>query len=155
MTAAAASTPPSAPEKMAWWQKTLLGLAVVVAWIVVGTFAAKFFVGTTTLTEPVDRQLAALKRGDIEAACAEMTAEYRGRTPLAAFRDGIASVSQLSRGVTLSFHERTVGTRGARLRGTLVDDRGDVLLLHYLLVEEDGMWRIRSFDATPAPKPKD
>ena len=134
--------PPEAPKKkMPLWKKIVIGIAgFVVLAVVAVTFA---FWATSGLVAPVERQLAALKRGDIAAAYAETSITFRDTTPLPEFTAFVKRYPGLSRNASYSFNERAVDASGTgRLKGALTDDRGGVLPVEYRLVKENDQWRI-------------
>jgi hypothetical protein len=135
-------------------QKAIVGLAVVAAWVAVASVATHFWTRISEPAAPVERHFAALKRGDVEAAYADMAAAYRAQTAFADFRDAMTSRPALSRIADFNFPNRKIGPKAATLVGSLTDDAGGRYVARYDLVKEEGAWRIRAFQVRPESMPQ-
>ncbi len=126
-------------KKMALWKKIALGLVAFVA-----VALALAFLLTAGLVEPIDRQLAAFKAGDVDAAYAETSIAYRKTMSKAQFADFLRANPALrevtDRTFTTRSRENDVGT----VKGTLKTAEGGVIPVEYRLVQENGAWKILS-----------
>ncbi|MBZ0217500.1 MAG: DUF4864 domain-containing protein [Fimbriimonadaceae bacterium] len=137
-----AAAPPK--KKMAMWKKILIGLVVV---IVAAISAALYF--TSGLTETVDRQIAALQRGDIRGAYEETSVAFQQNTSIEDFTQFVQSNPILTRITGHSFSSRKVENGVGYLRGKLTTDGGGVQPVSYQLVKENDIWKILSIDFNP------
>ena len=131
--------------QMARWQKWTVGV-----FLFVGVGLALGFWLTSGLVEPVQRQLAALKRGDLQSAYAETSAGFHNTISFEKFTEFVKSQPPLSHNATFSFLQRKVNASGTgELNGTLTDDQGTVLPVQYKLVKENGTWKIFGIHLAP------
>jgi len=142
-----AATPAAAKTKMklARWQ-VMLGGAVVMAAL------TSFFVFwiTSGLTEPIQKQLDAFRHNDLQTAYAEMSAGFQHGISFEEFSKFVDSNPALSHNVSHSFMSRSssssIGadpTQTGDVKGSITDDQGRVLPVHYVLVKENGAWKIK------------
>jgi hypothetical protein len=143
--AAAATSATPTKKKMALWKKIALG---VVGFIVVVVVIALW--ATSGVIEPIDRQLAALKSGDLQAAYAETSTGFRDAVSFEKFEAFVKQYPALSRNASHSFSSRSTNASGSgEVKGTLTDDRGAVLPVQYQLVKENGAWKILGLHIGP------
>lgn len=140
------STRFSAPRvkfKIARWQ------IMLVAAIAIAGFTSFFvFRATSGLVEPIQRQLDAFKRDDLRAAYAETSASFQKDISFEKFSELMKSVPSLSHNVSHSFMSRSARTNGdgtgtGDIMGSITDDRGGVVPMHYELIMENGTWKIK------------
>ncbi|MBX3576591.1 MAG: DUF4864 domain-containing protein [Rhizobiaceae bacterium] len=131
------------------WLKITLGVvAAVIAVIVAIVYIAIW--ATSGLVEPVERQLAAMKAGNMEAAYAETSEAFQQATPMDAF---IAFVDQnpiLKDTASHSFTNRSINNGIGVLEGQLTSSTGGVVPVAYQLVKENGVWKIQHIQLNPA-----
>jgi len=125
------------PKKKRLWPKILIGIAVFI-----GLTIAIAFWATSGLVDPIDRQLAAIKRGDMQAAYAENAIAMRDRISLAQFEAFVKRHPVLQRNADRTFTSRSLQGATGEVKGTLTDDRGAVMPVQYQLVKENDQWRI-------------
>ena len=139
---ATSAAPPK--KKMALWKKIAIGLvAIIVAVVGLALFA------TSGLREPVDRQLAALGRGDFQAAYSETSQAFQRSTSLAQFEQFIRANPIIAEANDASFSERRVEDGVGYLQGRLTTPSGGVQPISYRLVKEEGVWKVLSIDLNP------
>jgi hypothetical protein len=133
-----AATAVPAKKKMALWKKISIGVVVfVVAAVALALWA------TSDLVPPIERQLDALKRGDMQAAYSETSTTFRDSVSLPQFQAFVRQHPGLSRNAGHSFSERSVDASGTgHVKGTLKDDRGGALPIEYQLIKENDQWKI-------------
>lgn len=126
---------------MPTWLKVVLGIAVVLGVFVGGL--VWFLVGiTSVLIEPIDRQIAALKAGDMAAAYAETSEAFHKATPLegfTAFVDGNPILRDIA---SRSFPNRSINNGVGTVSGSLTSSTGGVMPIEYRLVKENEIWKI-------------
>ena len=141
--APARSYVPKINMKIARWQ------IVLVAAIAIAGFASVFvFWATSGLVEPIQRQLDAFKHNDLRAAYAETSTSFQQDISLEKFSELVKSVPSLSHNVSHSFTSRSSstnadGTGTGDVIGSITDDQGGVVPVHYELVKENGAWKIK------------
>jgi hypothetical protein len=141
--APARSIVPQMNMKIARWQIMLAGA------IGIAGFAAFFvFWATAGLVEPIQRQLDAFKHDDFRAAYAETSTSFQQDLSFEKFSEFMKSIPSLSHNVSHSFTSRSSstnadGTGTGDVMGSITDDQGGVLPVHYELVKENGAWKIK------------
>lgn len=127
----------SAKPKMALWKKILIGVVVfVVAVVGLAMFA------TSGLDEPVERQLAALSAGNIQAAYAETSVAFQQNTSLEQFAAFVERYPVLKSISGHSFTTREIENGVGTLKGTLTTSDGGVVPIEFRLVKENDVWKI-------------
>jgi len=135
---AAAAVSPTPAKKMALWKKIALG---VVGFIVVVVVIALW--ATSGVIEPIDHQLAALKRGDLQAPYAETSTGFRDTVSFEKFEAFVKQYPALSHNASNSFSSRSANADGTgSAKDSLTDDHGGVLPVQYKLVKENGARKI-------------
>ena len=139
-----APRPPGVPplrtgRRMATWKKVVLSVLAFIA--VVVALVLYFTVG---LVEPIDRQLSALRAGDLEAAYAETSIAFQKATSPEDFAAFVAANPMLKEVADHSFSERSFENDLGTVRGTLKSPDGGALPVEYKLVKEQGAWKILS-----------
>jgi hypothetical protein len=123
---------------MTRWQKWLAGTVCLVA-----VPAAVLYWTLSDLTDPIQRQLDALRRGDLRAAYTETSAGFRGKISFEKFSDFVKEHPSLSHTASYSFTSRSADFSGTgSVKGTLTDERGAVRPAQYGLVKENKAWKI-------------
>ena len=128
-----------AKKKMALWKKILIG---VVAFFVL-VIGSAFFL-TSGLVEPIDRQLAAIKAGNIKAAYSETSIAFQKSNSLERFAGFVKANPALAQVKDRTFTKRSVEGSSGKVTGTLETADGSVIPIEYQLVKESGAWRILS-----------
>ncbi len=132
--------PPAATRRgMALWKKILLG---VVAIIVVAVALALLLTGP--LVEPVEKQLSALRAGDVDAAYAMTSEAFQRAVSRDRFGDFLKANPVLMHVTDYSFSERKRSNGVGTLKGTLETEDGGKVPVVYKLIEEKGAWKILS-----------
>jgi hypothetical protein len=129
--------------KIARWQ------IVLVAAIAIAGFGAFFaFWATSGLVEPIQRQLEAFNRDDLRAAYAETSTSFQQDISFEKFSELMRDIPSLSNNVSHSFTSRSSttnadGTGKGDVIGSITDNQGGVVPVHYELVKENSGWRIK------------
>lgn len=128
-----------------------LFVAVILAIIVLGGwYIVMRIIGITdALIVPVERQLAALKAGDMQAAYVETSQAFQQATPMDAFVTFVDQFPALKDAAEYSFPERSISNGEGRLRGTLTSSTGAVTPIVYQLVKENDVWKIIYINVNP------
>ena len=138
------SAVPTTKMKLARWHIMLAG-AIVIA----GLTSFFAFWATSGLIEPIQRQLDAFRHDDLQAAYAEMSVTFHQEISFDKFSEFVRSNPSLSHNVSHSFTSRSSsssaanGTGKGDVKGSITDDQGTVLPVHYALVKENGAWKIK------------
>jgi hypothetical protein len=143
-TPVAGSAVPGAPPRKSrrgLWIKILAGVAV----FIVAVVALALYL-TADLIEPIDRQIAALRAGDLDAAYAETSIAFQEATSKEKFADFIKANRGLTQIADHSFSERSYENNIGKVSGTLTTKDGAVIPITYRLVKENGQWRILGFN---------
>lgn len=140
---AASTTPGTSPAaapaktKMALWKKILIGVAVFIG----GVIAIAYF-ATSGLNEPVERHLAALRAGNLEAAYAETSIAFQQNTSIEQYAAFIDRYPVLKNIADYSFGERSIENGIGTLKGKLTTTDGGVVPIEFKLVKENDQWKI-------------
>lgn len=131
------------------WLKITLGvvagvIAVIVAIVYIALWA------TSGLIEPVERQLAALKAGNMEAAYAETSEAFKQATPMQSFTAFVDQNPILKDTASHSFSSRSINNGIGVLEGQLTSSSGGVVPVKYQLVKENDAWKIQHIQLNPA-----
>jgi len=126
---------------MPTWLKVILGIIAGLA-LFAGAIIAFVFWLTSGLLEPIDRQLTALKAGDMQAAYAETSDAFREATPMDAFVGFVDSNPILKDVASKSFPTRSFENNLGKVEGTLTASTGAVVPVAYQLVKENESWKI-------------
>jgi hypothetical protein len=125
------------------WLKILLGivggfvaLIAVVVWIA--------FSATSGLIETVERQLAALKAGNIDAAYSETSDGFRQATSQEQFAGFVQQYPILKDYGSYSFPNRSFENNTGKVSGTLTATGGEVTTIDYQMVYEKDAWKVHN-----------
>lgn len=129
------------------WLKIVLGVVVGLA-AVIGVAIWVALWATSGLLEPIDRQLAALKAGKMEAAYEETSQAFREATPLARFTAFVDANPILKDAAEHTFSSRSIENSVGKVSGTLTSSTGGVIPIEYQLVKENDAWKILNIDLT-------
>ena len=114
------------------------GIAAVIALIVWFALWA-----TSGLIEPIERQLAALKAGNMDAAYAETSEAFRGATTKEQFATFVGQYPILKDAASHSFTNRSIENSVGTVSGTLTSATGGVWPVDYRLIKENDAWKIQ------------
>ncbi|MGE0500067.1 MAG: DUF4864 domain-containing protein [Rhizobiaceae bacterium] len=131
-----------------WLKITLIVTAIVAA--VIAAIVYLVISWTSVLVEPVARQLAALKAGDMDAAYAETSEAFRQSTTKEAFGKFVDEYPILKDAADHSFPNRNIKNNEGYLRGSLTSSSGGVTPIEYRLVKENGFWKIIYINVNPS-----
>lgn len=130
------------------------------AWMVSGTiiiwfvllfstiFALAVYI-TSALDKPIDKQLEALKKGDIKAAYAYTSKDFQNATSLDDFKAFIKQYPSLTNNRSSFFNERQIENNVGVMKGTLTAKDGAKTPIQYRLIKEDGVWKILNIEVLP------
>jgi len=121
--------------------KILLGI-VLAGVAAVGLFVATLPWATSGLIEPVERQLAALKAGNIDAAYAETASAFRQGTSRQDFQKFVDRFPILRNAASQTLTNRSVENEVGTVSGSLIAADGALTPISFQLVEEDEAWKI-------------
>lgn len=137
----------AAPRKMALWKKIAIGVVVAI----IGIVALGWWV-TSPLVAPIDRQLAALRAGDVAGAYEQTAQAFKSATSQADFEKFISDNPILTKVTGINTSSRSMDGNSGKVLGTLKVEGGATLPVEYLLTKENGEWRIMSIDFNPKPE---
>jgi len=123
------------------WLKILLGVAVGAA-AVIALIVWFAIWATSGLIEPIERQLAALKAGDMNAAYAETSEAFKGATSMEQFAAFVDNNPIMKDAASHSFLNRSINNGIGFVTGTLTSSTGGVIPVEYQLVKENDAWKI-------------
>ena len=130
---------------MALWKKVVLGF---VAFVVVVVGLAMFL--TSDLIDPIERQIAALKAGDIDSAYSQTSIAFRDATSKEQLSAFVKSNPILLNTAEYNFSERSFENNLGTVKGTLTSTDGGVIPIEYRLVKENDEWKILALKFTGA-----
>lgn len=123
------------------WLKIALAVAVGAA-AVIALIVWFALWATSGLIEPIERQLAALKAGNMEAAYAETSEAFRGATTQEQFGAFVEQYPILKEAESHSFSNRSISNGVGTVSGTLTSATGGVWPIDYRLTKENEIWKI-------------
>ena len=123
------------------WLKILLGIAAGLA-VLIGIVVWIALWATSGLIEPVERQLAALKAGNIDAAYAETASAFRQGTSRQDFQKFVDRFPILRNAASQTLTNRSVENEVGTVSGSLIAVDGALTPISFQLVEEDEAWKI-------------
>jgi Domain of unknown function (DUF4864) len=121
--------------------KILLSV-VVCGLVVIGLFVGTVFWATSGLLEPIERQLTALKSGDIDAAYAETSVAFRHGTSKGDFAKFVDKFPVLRNAASHSLTNRSIEDDIGKVSGSLIASSGALTPIAFQLVKEEGAWKI-------------
>jgi hypothetical protein len=145
------STPAQAPAKRSWlkWVAIGCGLLIVVGICIgVGTcFVVKK--ATAAPEAAVHEFLAAAGAGDYERAYGYFSAPLKEKQSLESFQQAAQAQATMFKVKDTTFNSRSVDLNGAQLSGTLTLEAGTEVPASFKLVQENGQWRLISYQLGP------
>ncbi|MBI4465392.1 MAG: DUF4864 domain-containing protein [Acidobacteria bacterium] len=133
---------------------TVLAGAAVVALGCVALLLGISWVRSEAAVSVVRTQLEAIRNGEVEQAYALFSHEYQAETTLPMFRRWLRRERRLANIQQIEFWGRSVWGRTALLWGNFRDDLGHSYPVRYLLIHENGTWRVDRFSlAAEIPDP--
>lgn len=133
---------------MPLWLKIVIGIFAGLGALIAGAAGLVFWL-TLGLVEPIERQLAALKAGDMQAAYEETSEAFRQATPLDAFTTFVGNHPILKDAASHSFPNRSFENDQGTISGSLTSSSGGVVPAKYDLVKENGVWKIIHISLEP------
>ena len=121
--------------------KILIGVGIA-ALAALAVFVWLIFSATSVLIEPIDRQLAALKAGNIDAAYAETSEAFQQGTNKDDFAKFVDQFPILRNTASHSFTSRSIENDVGTVSGSLIAADGARTPITYQLVKENGAWKI-------------
>ena len=123
----------------------VLGAGIVVAIACVAILLAIAWIQSQGAVEVVKAQAAAIRDGKVEQAYALFSSEYRSGMSLPMFRRWLRRQEPLTSIQGLRIWGRSVWKGTAILWGSFQDDLGHSYPVRYLVIRENGDWRVDSF----------
>lgn len=123
------------------------GLKIALGLILAGAVAAGLFLmasqrATSGLVEPVERQLTALKAGDLDAAYAETSSAFRQGTSRDDFQEYVDRFPILRNAASHTLTNRSVENDIGTVSGSLIAGSGALTPIALQLVKEGEAWKI-------------
>ncbi len=118
--------------------------------IVIGVIVGLVFWLTSGLPEVAEKQLAALRSGDIEKAYSYTSKDFQHATSLEDFRKFVDQYPSLKNNKSDIFTSRAIENNIGTLRGSLQAQDGAVTPIEYKLVNENNEWKILSLQVLPS-----
>ena len=133
---------------------TVLGLALLVAVGCVAFLMGISWVRSQEAVGVVRTQMDAIRNGKVEQAYALFSQDYQAGVSLPMFRRWLRREARLTKVEQIQFWGRSVWRSTAVLWGSFQDELGHSYPVRYLLIRENGYWRIDSFHlSAEAPDP--
>lgn len=119
------------------WKKILLGILGFIVLVVVLAFVL-----TKSISDVANKQLQALRQGDMVAAYALTSKDFRAQTSFSDFEKFVNTYPALKNNKSTSWSEREINNGQGSLKGKLIALDGGVTPIEYKLVKENGEWKI-------------
>jgi hypothetical protein len=135
-------------KKPIYYKKIIISAGCVMAFVVVVIVIAMLL--RSGLTTAINKQLAELRAGDTEKAYSYTSTDFRGATSLTDFEAFINHYPALKDNKSATFTEKETKDDTGLVKGTLYSTDGSSTPIEYLLVKENGEWKIEGIQANPA-----
>lgn len=122
------------------WKKILLGILAFIVFVVILAFVL-----TKSISDVANKQLQALRQGDMVGAYALTSKDFRAQTSLEDFEKFVKKYPSLKNNLKSSWSERTINNGQGTLKGKLTATDGGVTPIEYHLVKENNEWKILGF----------
>ena len=123
----------------------VLCVAILVAFGSAVCLGAISWVRSQAAVKVVEAQVRAIRGGKVEEAYSLFSSSYQSAHTLPMFRRDLRRREPLDRVQKLEFWGRSVWGETAVLWGSFQDDLGHSYPVRYLLVKENGSWRVDNF----------
>ena len=146
------SPQPPEPEKK---DRTLLNIlfagcgCLVLIGIISIFFFGRFFNNMRGPARAVNTQLKAINNGNYALAYTQFSRKFRTETSQQQFRQDLEPFATLLPYKDSNLSRISVDNGKAVVEGTLTARDGAIVPVNYQLIEEDGKWRIQSYQWTP------
>lgn len=117
----------------------------IIASVILLIIALAFW-ATSGLLTPVENQIYAIKRGDLNDAYAFTSKQFQQNTSFNQFQQFVNANPVLKNNKSMSFNERTIDTGIGTLSGRLTAFDGTITPVQYKLVKENDDWKILSIE---------
>lgn len=134
------------PKKMSKFLKVIIGIGIFIVVVVVIALWA-----TSGMTKAIDKQLAALRAGDLNTAYSLTSKSFQSQTSLEQFREFVSQYPSLSNNQSSTFTNRTNENGLGTVEGKLIAKDGSVTPVAYQLIKEEGSgeWKIQGIKINP------
>ncbi|HEX4044964.1 MAG TPA: DUF4864 domain-containing protein, partial [Gammaproteobacteria bacterium] len=132
------------------FKKKLVITSVIASVVLLMLIVGAIFYVLSDMTRVVDRQLIAIKKGNMPRAYGYASQAFQQATSLAQFEKFIEDHSILKEIIRTHFTSKEVTGDAGVLRGTLYAQDGTVIPVMYRLVKEEGRWKILEMKVNPA-----
>jgi hypothetical protein len=122
----------------------VLGAALLVAVGCVALLMTVSWIRSQGAVTVVRAQVEAIRKGKVEAAYAFFSRSYRSEMSLSMFRRWLRRQEHLAGAHNLQIWGRSVWGGTAVLWGSFQDDLGHSYPVRYLMIRENGSWRVNS-----------
>lgn len=127
-----------------------IGIALIGLIAIVLLFIAFTFYLTSGLLEPIQKQLSAIQNGTIQKAYFLYTSKgFQKEVSMDKFEQVINQYPSLKNNESASFTSRQIKDNKGVVIGTLKSKEGVSTPIKYLLIKEDGQWKIVGFSVNP------
>lgn len=126
------------------WKKVLLGIAGFIVFIIVLSLIL-----TSSIADVANKQLKALRQGDMITAYSFTSRDFRANTSLDKFKKFVNANPSLKNNLKSSWSERSISNGLGTLKGNLIATDGAVTPVEYRLVKENKEWKIMSLVLQP------
>ncbi len=136
-------------KKTSFLSKIIITFSAIITWIVITFGAFLLFANyiTAGLVNTVNGQLNALSRGNYKEAYAYNATEYKKVFSLNYFTTWVQQFPELSNNKYAIFDQRSINSYNKWLdagfiEGTLISKNGKQITIKYILIKENGTWKI-------------
>jgi hypothetical protein len=127
----------------------LLKILIVIIIFIIAVVGLAMF-ATQGLVTVVENHLSLLKKGDFAAAYQQTTSkEFQNTLSQQEFQAFVQQYPFLLHNKSHSLTDREFNNNVGKVKGQLIADDGSVVPILYILVKENGQWRIISFEINP------
>jgi hypothetical protein len=117
--------------------------------VVLGTAGWWYWGRTLEPVRVIRAQLEAIEKGDMSQAYGYLTPEAQRSIPITAFEARARGHSGVAKAYDSTFLTRHIEQNVATISGTVDGYDGQVSNVSYVLIKEEGGWKIQSFNWSP------
>ncbi|OGT07425.1 MAG: hypothetical protein A2X78_01045 [Gammaproteobacteria bacterium GWE2_37_16] len=126
------------------WKKILLGVGAFVVLVITLVLLL-----TSSITDVANKQMEALRKGDLVTAYSYTSKDFQGYTSLADFKKFFDKFPSLKNNKKASWSERKVENNTGILKGSLTSNDGAVTPIEFHFVRENSEWKIIGIQLQP------
>lgn len=129
------------------YKKILLGTACLTGFVIV--VLSIIYLMNSGMTVAIYQQLSALRAGHIDKAYEMTSRDFRAATSLSDFEEFVNHYTPLKNNKSVTLSDRDRQDEAGSVKATLYSTDGVAIQVEYMLVKEEGSWKILGIQVNP------